>query len=165
MPENLEEQGLLDKSPENCTFQELVTIREQVHDHPSLNAQLWYEPYEEELLRRIRALAESGALDTALFEMQAVIDETEDPTDDEGEGHMTPLGRARKRIEEKAPHSFHPLVAKGYEGAIKTINEVAEETGADPTQTDPLTSDNFEHLKLLQAIRDGYEINGHDPLA
>lgn len=78
----------------------------------------------------------------ALRELNILIEETQDPNG--ADEHLTPLARVMTRLKNNAEGAFHPAGSKAYSTAIEIVNDVADETGAEVAETDPLQSDIFE---------------------
>lgn len=112
-------------------------------------------PADEQKVRQAVAAAEealdgeNGAVavsrkhaEVALRELNTLIRETEGSNG--GEEHLTPLARVMIRLKDNAHGAFTPGAEAAYSTAIEIVNDVADETGAETAEVDPLQDDIFQ---------------------
>lgn len=85
-------------------------------------------------------------------ELRILIERT-DAVEENGDC-MSPLARAKQRIEARMENAFTPQVKMGMQSAVSVIDTVAKETGEEPTPIDPLCGHTFEALQELDEVFD-----------
>jgi hypothetical protein len=93
--------------------------------------------------------------EVCLRELQILVSQTDHPTDEYGDA-MTPLARARKRIEDLDGEGIDHFTIQS---VLQTIEGVAEQTGAESNPIDPLQDDIF---RAIHSLEDELEVEDAD---